>query len=264
LQDVEDLQFQYTSSTGTYTGAVNYVGGTKPNNNIVLTINSAGQAALKNDSPFAQQVEAYRITSTASPLQTGTWNSLDDQNVGGSNGWSESAEIGTGMLLEIQEDGTTTFDNSTVYNIGKILNAGFSQTGISFEYLLAGSATLTQGVVLFGNLPVGGVLGDYNGDGTVNAADYTVWRNNLGGPSTALQRRDPSNAANPINAADYTFWKSRFGATSGSGGGALDVAAVPEPGLAILGFAALCGLSTFRHKTDRKLRRSSRTPSNLP
>jgi len=248
LQEVEDLVFQYTNSTGTVTGAVNYVGGTKVHNNIVLTINSAGQAAMLNTSSFAQQVEAYRITSTVNPLQTGTWNSLDDQNVGGSNGWSESAQSGTGMLLELREDGTTTFNNTTVYNIGQILNPGFSQSGMGFEFLLAGGTTLTQGVVVFGNLPVvNAVLGDYNQNGVVDAADYTVWRNNLNGPATSLPNRNPANTGN-VNQADYTYWKSRFGATTGSGGGALAAggAAVPEPGTLLLGMLALCGVAAGR------------------
>jgi len=71
-------------------------------------------------------------------------------------------------------------------------------------------------------------LPDYNGNGVVDAADYTVWRNNLGGPAAALPNRNPANSGN-INQADYTYWKSRFGATSGSGAAAVSGAAVPEP-----------------------------------
>jgi hypothetical protein len=67
--------------------------------------------------------------------------------------------------------------------------------------------------------------GDYNNNGIVDAADYTLWRNNMNGPSTALQNRNPLNSGN-INAGDYTFWKQRFGATSGAGAGSLSV---PEP-----------------------------------
>ena len=60
--------------------------------------------------------------------------------------------------------------------------------------------------------------GDYNRDGTVDAADYVVWRNGLG--TTYTQ-------------ADYDVWRANFGQTIGSGG-ALPSAdplsiAVPEP-----------------------------------
>jgi hypothetical protein len=56
-------------------------------------------------------------------------------------------------------------------------------------------------------------VGDYNDNGTVDAADYTVWRDNLGGPGTALQHRDPDNIGE-IGSDDYDSWKANFGATS--------------------------------------------------
>jgi hypothetical protein len=58
--------------------------------------------------------------------------------------------------------------------------------------------------------------GDYNGDGTVDAADYVVWR------------KDP--AANGGDPAGYDLWRQRFGEGGGSGGSG----AVPEPAAAIL------------------------------
>jgi hypothetical protein len=83
------------------------------------------------------------------------------------------------------------------------------------------------------------VLGDYNNDGAVNAADYTVWRDALGtaGP---LPNRSPSNTGN-VSAADYTFWVSRYGATSSTS------TAIPEPAAAILLLSA-AGLATPRRR----------------
>jgi formylglycine-generating enzyme len=71
--------------------------------------------------------------------------------------------------------------------------------------------------------PVGG---DYNCNGTVDAADYVLWRN--GGP---LQ----NEVATPgvVDAADYTAWRARFG-NSGSGAGAISNSAVPEPATLIM------------------------------
>ncbi len=50
---------------------------------------------------------------------------------------------------------------------------------------------------------------DFNLDGTVDAADYTVWRDSLGASST-----NPSGDANgdgTVDVADYVEWRSQFG-----------------------------------------------------
>jgi hypothetical protein len=51
--------------------------------------------------------------------------------------------------------------------------------------------------------------GDYNNDGTVNAADYTLWRDHLG-TSFALPNRSPANTGD-VSQADYETWRSGFG-----------------------------------------------------
>jgi len=68
-------------------------------------------------------------------------------------------------------------------------------------------------------------LGDFNGDGSVTAADYTVWRNTL--DSTANLSAD-GNGNKRIDAGDYDVWASHFGSTLGSGSGASSHT-VPEP-----------------------------------
>jgi hypothetical protein len=74
--------------------------------------------------------------------------------------------------------------------------------------LLVGSGLLfvSQGVAI----PV--LVGDYNDDGQVNAADYTFWRNRLG-EDVALPNRDPLNLGS-VNLADYESWKNNYGATA--------------------------------------------------
>ncbi|QDV76523.1 right-handed parallel beta-helix repeat-containing protein [Botrimarina mediterranea] len=53
-----------------------------------------------------------------------------------------------------------------------------------------------------------GILGDYNSDGVVNAADYTVWRDNIGGGFLP---------------GDYGVWATHYGEGAPSG------VSVPEP-----------------------------------
>jgi hypothetical protein len=73
------------------------------------------------------------------------------------------------------------------------------------------------------------LTGDYNSDGTVNTADYTVWRDNLG-TAFALPNRDSANTGN-ISAADYTTWKTNYGNRpySWSIGGGTDFDGVIQP-----------------------------------
>ncbi|MEX2170799.1 MAG: discoidin domain-containing protein [Pirellulales bacterium] len=83
-------------------------------------------------------------------------------------------------------------------------------------------------VEVFGPAPVvEGLAGDFNDDGTVNAADYAVWRDHLG--STDPEALSGNGDATPlVDAADYALWTANFGATSGAGG-ATSIQNVPEP-----------------------------------
>lgn len=67
------------------------------------------------------------------------------------------------------------------------------------------------------------LVGDYNNNGKVDAADYVVWRNNIN--TTNVLPNDPTGGT--IGPAQFNAWRAHFGATSGSGFGA--GAAVPEP-----------------------------------
>jgi hypothetical protein len=85
---------------------------------------------------------------------------------------------------------------------------------------------------------VAGTPGDYNQNGTVDAADYTLWRDRTS-QLTSLPNENPS-AVTPgwVDTEDYTFWKAQFGS---SGGGQIGPVAVPEPSAAsILLLISLC------------------------
>ena len=95
--------------------------------------------------------------------------------------------------------------------------------------------------------------GDYNGDGQVNASDYTKWRETFGSTVTASSGAD-GNGNGTIDAADYVLWRKLV--TSGSGaeiGSGLNQSAspVPEPAAIALFTLAVFGIrSRVRRKTN--------------
>lgn len=111
-------------------------------------------------------------------------------------------------------------------NIARILftpqDPGF---GVGTGRYLVDNVMLTE--------PSAGLPGDYNLDGSVDAADYTVWRDNTEGLFTA---------------ADYTVWVNNFGATAGA---SVPASAVPEPSTWLSALLAV-SFRCFLHQ--RKLR----------
>ena len=86
--------------------------------------------------------------------------------------------------------------------------------------------------------PLTPLPGDFNGDGTVGAADYTMWQGSLGSMTDLAADGDASGT---VGAGDYAVWKANFGQTAGPGSSAFDNAAVPEPAtMVLLMFALAC------------------------
>ena len=86
--------------------------------------------------------------------------------------------------------------------------------------------------------------GDYNLDGSVDSADYSVWQDTRGATGDGLAA--DGNLDGAVDAADYAVWKSNFGRTVDSGAGA--TAAVPEPAAFTL---LLIGLMAIRVACSR-------------
>jgi hypothetical protein len=89
------------------------------------------------------------------------------------------------------------------------------------------------------------LAGDYNSDGKIDAADYTVWRDNLG--AATIPNRGPG-ITGVVGPDDYNYWKTHFG--MGAGSGATFGAAVPEPASWCLILTVVtCGLAWRRPKS---------------
>lgn len=73
-------------------------------------------------------------------------------------------------------------------------------------------------------LPVLPLQGDYNDDGSVDAADYAVWRDSL---ASGTQLANETASIGTVDQEDYSAWKANFGATRNED--AEPAAALPEP-----------------------------------
>lgn len=92
--------------------------------------------------------------------------------------------------------------------------------------------------------PLSLLPGDYNNDGTVDAADYSVWRDNLGQPpETLLNDTDGGD----IGSLQYQTWRVNYGNTRDPVG--LGTIAVPEPATAAL--FAFCWMMLVSARTIR-------------
>lgn len=85
---------------------------------------------------------------------------------------------------------------------------------------------------------------DFNGDGIVDAADYTVWRDALGSSLAAAD----ANGDGTVDGLDYAVWRANFGAVI-SEGVQNQAAEVPEPGS-----VAMIGLLLLTMRVRRRIR----------
>jgi T5SS/PEP-CTERM-associated repeat protein len=108
------------------------------------------------------------------------------------------------------------------------------------------------------------LAGDYNDNGIVDAADFTVWRDLLG---ATFDPRADGDTNGMVDSADYDVWKASFGLAAGGGSGAgaaasgigpaaTRLASVPEPSFAsilLIGTSLLLVVRSFHYNHGRRI-----------
>ena len=242
----EDLVFEYADiNTGQVVQGEVIYSGVKVNDLILVVDPATGDAQLRNTSDASVSIDGYQVSSASGSLLTAGWNSLQDQ---ASADWFE-AEATSLALAELLPSGDEVLTADSGYNLGAVFST-LGDQDLVLEYFESGTNVLQTGRVLYAELPdlFEGLVGDYNNDGSVDAADYTVWRN--GGPLA-----NESASPGVVDGADYDAWAGNYGATV-----AASSTAVPEPlsaSLAMLaGVLMACLSRPSRHVAPLALRPS--------
>jgi hypothetical protein len=139
--------------------------------------------------------------------------------------------VAGGALYQGEDPENPSWDNSWVVGRAQFGgNPGDFFDGRIDEVRITNSA-LSPSQFLFA--PPGGLEGDFNDDGTVDAADYVVWRKTDG------------------TAGGYSAFRANFGLSGGAGGGGGSAnSVVPEPASLLLCFGAFATLLMYR-RADR-------------
>ncbi|TWT78102.1 Pectate lyase [Posidoniimonas polymericola] len=101
----------------------------------------------------------------------------------------------------------------------------------AFDSITPGFTLAQQGGELV--LSAGGLAGDFNADGVVDAADYTVWRAGLG---------------SQYQQSDYDLWRNNYGASQLVASGNSSERSVPEPLAATLGMVLAAAAAGWRRR----------------
>ena len=167
---------------------------------------------LQNRETFWSVVATNNITTGAGNLSVGTF-------VTGSDVY-----IGTAPLDGMPQD----IDEAIAMTQGEVIHA-IMPTIAPEDAIILRTFEATQNA-------------DFNQDGFVNAADYTVWRDNLGSTSATSLSGDADGDLD-VDGNDFLVWQQQFGTVPSS----VESASVPEPGsgtLFVLGAAGMIALAS--------------------
>jgi type 1 glutamine amidotransferase len=176
-----------------------------------------------------------------------TWTRFDE--------WYEFSDYNENVTLLLELDGDS-YDNNGGID-GFFPHAWYHEfDGGRSWYTAGGHTSGSYAEPDFRRHLAGGILwsaalaGDFNRDHTVDAVDYTIWRNSLGevGPGLPADVTGPDGLPDgTVDLLDYASWKANYGKTAG--GGAFSTSSItqhliPEPPASrLLMLTSLLGLS---------------------
>lgn len=207
----------------------------------VLTVNrGTGRMTLSNSLAGATSlpIKSIAIESPSGGLDAAGFNGLggDSAAFPAGNGNGAGWEVGGGSFAERLVEANYTSESTLAAGVsGLDLGTGYNELSLANDLVFTwtnSAGEVYNGRVEYVGAPVEILIGDYNNDGAVNAADYTVWRDANGTAATLPNDVTPG----AVDQSDYDRWVANYGAPGSP------AAATPEPtaaGLASLGWLML-------------------------
>lgn len=214
-------QFEWTAGTlhvGTYLGNLSFSAGT------LAPGHSAGSTTITGN--YTQQGNGVLEIEIGGASQISQYDAL-----------SVSGNATLGGLLDVHLiDNFLPAANQTfiIANANTAIAGAFSNApngsrlsttgGGSFQVNYGAGSAFDPTLLVLSNFLAAGIPGDYNQNGVVDAADYTIWRDRLGQTGSL-----PNDDTPGVGPDDYTRWKSHFGESTGPASVRPETAVVPEP-----------------------------------
>jgi hypothetical protein len=171
---------------------------------------TTGGTQLVNTSDFSADPIAfdfYQIQSAAGALNPNSWFSLSNQ---GFSGWDEIGAASETIIAEANLTSSTTLSSGQSLSLGNAFSSFAGIEDLEFGYGLAGGSQLIAGAVQYVGEPFPPLAlpGDYNLDGIVSHADYSVLGDSFGSVGFLPADGDGDGV---VGLGDYQFYRAHFG-----------------------------------------------------
>lgn len=236
-------QFNFTGgrlSVDTFQGDLVNGGGT------LAPGTSPGSTTIIGD--YTQQVGASLEIELSGTLQGTEFDFVNGTGIASIAGDLELALI-DGFMPQATDEFIILSSNVLVGSFDNVASGTRLDTTDGLGSFVVALDFATDQIVLSDFLLAPGLPGDYNNDGIVDAADYSVWRDNLGAADESALNGN-GDGMNGVDTADYQLWRTNFGAMAPAAI-AVSQGAVPEPATLVLLVLSIQAISICRHAAPR-------------
>jgi hypothetical protein len=200
-----------------------------------------------------------QVLPASSSGATGTYDDADGMQVTPAGRYSFSMEVAR------IESGLTVSYSMVQVDAANLPTGAYAHAGTAIDTSPTSWTFDKLGLMLYGSAYTGTIIvddirvaatdvvptpGDYNGNGSVDAGDYLVWRMSVGQTGSRLVADGFHDGV--IDRRDYDVWRAHFGAVSGDlREGMPSGPAVPEPVSIVPALFAGIGLLVVRMREPR-------------